>query len=245
MKNILALVLVNIILVACKPNYGVISSYQSENLKIEKISENVFKHISYIEIPDYGKFPCNGLIFVNNNEAIVFDTPIDNPASAELIDWLTQKERKKIKGVIINHFHNDCLGGLNEFHKNGIKSYANNKTVELASKNNETLPQIAFQDSLELKIGKQSTITKYYGSGHTYDNVVSYIPTERILFGGCLIKYYGAGKGNLADANIEQWPKTVKLLKKDFIDIKIVVPGHGKSGGMELLDYTIELFTEK
>ncbi len=244
MRNILTFILIAIILVSCKPNYRVIDDYQSENLKIERISDNVFKHISYFDIPDYGKFPCNGLIFLNNDEAIVFDTPIDNSTSAELIDWLI-KQRKKIKGVIINHFHNDCLGGLNEFHKNGINSYANIKTIELASKNNETRPQIAFQDNLELKIGKQSTITKYYGSGHTNDNVVSYIPSEKVLFGGCLIKSYGAGKGNLADANIAQWPKTVKLLKSDIVDIKIVVPGHGKSGGTELLEYTIDLFTKK
>ena len=62
------------------------------------------------------------------------------------------------------------------------------------------------------------------------------------MFGGCLVKEVGAGKGNLEDANVATWPKTIRMLKAKYPDVKIVVPGHGKAGGAELLDYTVKLF---
>jgi metallo-beta-lactamase class B len=51
-----------------------------------------------------------------------------------------------------------------------------------------------------------------------------------------------AGKGNLADANLKEWSNTVGKIKEKFSSAKIVVPGHGRSGGIELLDFTINLF---
>src|SRR5690606_17666948 len=44
--------------------------YQSENLIIEKLSENVYQHISFLQTNDFGKVDCNGMIVVNQNEAI-------------------------------------------------------------------------------------------------------------------------------------------------------------------------------
>ncbi len=51
-----------------------------------------------------------------------------------------------------------------------------------------------------------------------------------------------AGKGNLEDANVEEWSATVEKIKKDLPNLKMVVPEHGEYGGAELLDYTIQLF---
>jgi metallo-beta-lactamase class B len=57
-----------------------------------------------------------------------------------------------------------------------------------------------------------------------------------------LIKAVGAGKGNLEDANVAVWSETVGKLKRTYPEAKIVIPGHGKTGGTELFDYTIKLF---
>ena len=62
------------------------------------------------------------------------------------------------------------------------------------------------------------------------------------MFGGCLIKEVGVGKGNLEEANAEKWSETVTEVKKKYPNAKKIIPGHGKIGGIELLDYTIKLF---
>ena len=59
-----------------------------------------------------------------------------------------------------------------------------------------------------------------------------------------MIKSLNAGKGNLEDANIDERSNTVEKVKKQYADVKTVIPGHGKFGGIELLDYTIEMFRD-
>jgi len=242
MINKVLVLLVTMCLFACNTNNKQYDTYASEHLKIEKISENLFKHISYLDTESYGKFPCNGIIYFNQNDVIVFDTPTNDKASAELINWIGEKN---LKTVISTHFHVDCLGGLNEFHSNGFISYANELTIELAKANNKIVPQNGFDQELKIKIGDETVLTKYFGQGHTKDNVIGYIASEKALFGGCLIKELKAGKGNLEDANVTAWPITVSKIKRELKELELIVPGHGKTGGTELLDYTIDLFSEK
>jgi|SRR5690606_13837718 len=215
--------------------------YQSEDLIVEKLSDHIYQHISYLKTNDFGKVDCNGLILVDENEAIVLDTPADAESSVELIQFL-QNQNIKIKAVVATHFHEDCIGGLDEFHKRNIPSYANEMTIEKLKNESINIPQNGFQKELTLEIGNKKIFLNYFGGGHTQDNIVAYYPDEKILFGGCLIKEVGAGKGNLEDANEAEWPETVANLKEKYPEIQTIIPGHGKRGGTELLDYTINLF---
>lgn len=216
--------------------------YQSKDLIVIQISENAFKHISFLQTNDFGNVPCNGLIVRNGNEAIVFDTPTSNETSEELIRWIKEKLQCKINAIVPTHFHNDCLAGLKAFHENDVPSYAYIKTIELAKGSDLVLPQNSFRETLKLKVGDESVIVKYFGEGHTKDNVVGYFPSENVLFGGCLIKELDASKGYLGDATIAEWSPTVERIKKEYPNLKIVVPGHGEHGDGRLLDYTIQLF---
>lgn len=218
--------------------------YQSENLSVRKISDHVYLHTSFLQTRDFGKVPCNGMIVVDEKEAIVFDTPANKESSAELIRYFNSQMAVKIKGVVATHFHDDCVAGLAEFHQQQIPSYAENRTIRsLKAANGQfEMPKKGFEDFLELKAGDEKVYAAYFGEGHTKDNVIGYFAKEKIMFGGCLIKEMGAGKGNLADANVNAWSATVRKVKKKYPQTNIVIPGHGKTGGMELLDYTIRLF---
>ncbi len=134
------------------------------------------------------------------------------------------------------------MGGLKAFHKNDIPSYANFKTIEFAKENNSAVPKNGFKDSLTLKVGDEIVTAKFFGEGHTRDNIVGYFPSENVMFGGCLIKEIDASKGYLGDANVSDWSATVEKVKKEYPDVKIVIPGHGEYGDKKLLDYTINLF---
>lgn len=216
--------------------------FKSSVLMITQVSENSFVHTSYKQTDDFGKVPCNGLIVKDNDETIVFDTPTNDKSSEKLIEWLTVKKHLKINAIIPTHFHDDCLGGLNAFHKHHIPSYAFLKTIEFAQQNNLPVPQNSFVDSTILKVGSENVVVQFFGEGHSRDNVVGYFPKEKILFGGCLIKELNASKGYLGDANVNAWSNTVEKVKSEFTDVMIVVPGHGKYGNSKLLDYTINLF---
>jgi len=64
--------------------------YKSDSLVINQISEHVYQHISFLDTKDFGKVSCNGMIVACKDEAVVFDTPIDDETSRELIDWVTR-----------------------------------------------------------------------------------------------------------------------------------------------------------
>ena len=217
----------------------------AEGLSVIKLTDNVYQHVSDLETTDFGKVKCNGLIYLNGNDAIICDTPTNDILSSDLLGWLkTNHPRIKIKAVIINHFHTDCLGGLKAFHDAGISSYSHERTKALLELKGDTsnTPQFFFSTSLEITVGNKKIINYYPGEAHTLDNIITWIPSEKTIFGGCMVKSMNAGKGNLADANVEAWPGTIERIKSFCPSARIVVPGHGDAGGQELLDYTIALF---
>jgi metallo-beta-lactamase class B len=216
--------------------------YKSETLIIKQISEYVYQHISFLDTEEWGKVACNGMIVAYQNETVVFDTPTDNETSHELIEWITNSLNYKILAVIPTHSHIDNLGGLDEFQRQGVASYSHNKTIQITKESGLPVPQHGFDNYMELAVGVEKVQIAFFGEGHTSDNIVGYFPLEDIMFGGCLIKALGDGKGNLAEANTAEWSDTVKKKKKKYPKVKKIIIGHGKSGGLELLDYTINLF---
>ncbi len=221
--------------------------YQTDNLIIKKLSNHIYAHISYLNTDDYGKVGCNGMLVINENKGIVFDTPTDNKSSLELINFVTNELKSDIIAIIPTHFHDDCVGGIEEFEKHNIQTYASKQTIALLKNNGQNLakPIKEFDTNQTLNIGSKKVYAEYYGEGHTKDNIIGYFPEDKAIFGGCLIKKFGASKGYLGDANTDKWSETVRKIKLKYPKTKIVVPGHGKSGGTELFDYTIELFELK
>ena len=220
-----------------------VKSIQENRLKIDQIKPNVYLHISYLQTKVWGKVACNGLVYVQGNEAFVFDTPIDDAASEILYESFA-KENINVVGVVVNHFHDDCLGGLKFFHTKGIKSYSSKLTQKFARKDSLEVPTIGFKKELKLKLGTKTITNAYLGAAHTRDNIVSYLDDEKVLFGGCMVKALKAGKGNLADADTTAWSATIEKVKKRFPQVEVVIPGHDKPSGQDLLNYTIRMFSE-
>ncbi len=240
-KNLFSLLIVLLVL-SCKTKEKQMA-YKTDSLEIGALTEHTYQHTSFLETESFGKVACNGMIVVNNGEAIVFDTPTNNMVSRELIDWLDTQDIT-VKAVVATHFHDYCVGGLKTFHEKGIPSYAYQETIRLISGKEAEIPQNGFTDFTELRVGNKKVVLDFMGAGHTNDNIIGYFPSDKIMFGGCLIKSVGAGKGNLEDANVMEWPKTVSKIKSKYPNTNIIVPGHGNYGDGKLLDYTIALFRE-
>lgn len=217
----------------------------TEELVLERIGDGTYVHTSYLETTDYGKVACNGLLVVAGGEALVFDTPVGAAAAGELINFVEDTLGARIKAIVPTHFHVDCLGSLASFHEREIPSIASELTIQLARANEVILPQTGFSDSLSLKVGKQSVKVAFRGAGHTQDNIVVYVPESRTLFGGCLLKALGAGKGNLADADVAAWPATIQTLRQELPEVEQIVPGHGAFGSDSLFTFTEQLFRKE
>lgn len=213
----------------------------SEDLELIQISDKAYIHISYHEFKKK-RTSANGLIYINSGEALIVDTPWGDQPTQELISWLRDSLHLEIEGCIATHWHDDCMGGLGIIQKEGVKSYSHNLTCKIAKSKNLPIPEIGFQDSLKISLGNKEIICQYFGAGHTLDNIVVWIPDGKILFGGCMLKALNwKGLGYLKDADVIEWPKTLKKLLLTYPESKIVIPGHGKSGDNSIIYHTLEL----
>ena len=89
-------------------------------LRIDKLSENAYVHISYLETKQFGRVACNGAVFLDNKQAVVLETPISDKVSRDLITWIKEELETEIIAVIAHHYHIDCVGGLEAFHEQNI-----------------------------------------------------------------------------------------------------------------------------
>jgi len=205
----------------------------SENLSLHKLSEYSYIHTQRNN---------NGLVYINQGEAIIVSTPNSDIETQNLIDWVRNEQKAKIVGYIIDRWHTDAMEGLDIVKKNGIKSYSYELTRTIAKEKGLPIPDIGFDPKLELKVGENKVICHFLGEAHTKDGIVVWMPSEQILFAGNGIRNYNGWVGNIGDANLEDWSNTAKRIKKEYGTAKIVIPGHGGHGGLELIDYTIELY---
>lgn len=216
------------------------------DLELQPITSNCYRHISYNEMDAYGRVPANGLVYVVQRQALVIDTPWNDDQTKRLFQWLTDSIKVTIKGVIPTHWHVDCMGGLKAVHEMGIPTYAHNLTLKITAEKELPVPKIGFQDSLEIPIGDKTVKCRFLGGGHTVDNFVIWIPEEKILFGGCMIKSLNArNPGFTGDGDLAAYPVTLKKVLNTFPEAKIVIPGHGRPGSLDLVKHTLDLLTDQ
>jgi metallo-beta-lactamase class B len=236
-----------LIIMSCFPIIGVTQiDYKrikiSSDIELIKLSENAYIHISFSNIPEYGRFSSNGLIFLNGSKAFLFDTPMTDSLTKILVTWLKDSLGLTIVGFVPNHWHNDCMGGLNFIQGQGIESYANQMTIDIARSKKLPVPDHGFKDSLDLMLGDKIIQCFYFGAAHSRDNIVVWIPSEQVLFAGCMIKSINSQDlGNMVDGDLNAYSETIGMLMNKFQKAKFVIPGHGSFGGLELIKHTRDL----
>jgi len=211
----------------------------SDDLELIKISDDAYVHVSWSDLPGYGRVSANGLIFIDGNEAFLFDTPWNNSLTCILVSYLENQMSLNIKGFVPNHWHEDCMGGLGCIKEHSIKSFANQLTIDIARARGLPVPDEGFTDSLTLRLGDKVIYCWFPGAAHTMDNIVVWIPSEKILFPGCICKSPDSENlGNTADGDVASYAETIDRIIERFKEARIVIPGHGSTGGPQLLSHT-------
>ncbi|NOU49949.1 subclass B1 metallo-beta-lactamase [Pseudoalteromonas sp. JBTF-M23] len=216
----------------------------AHEISIFKLSENVYQHVSYQEIKPWGMVAANGLVIVDKSDAYIIDTPWTEEHTKRLVKWV-KAHNLTLKAAIISHYHEDASSGIEYLNKIGITTYANKATNLLLEKHKRTLASHSI-DKPSYKLANDQIEVFYPGAGHSKDNVVVWLIDQQILFAGCFVKSLeSTNLGNLADADVNQWPKSIANLKAHYPNIKLVVPGHGKAGDTSLLKHTQQLALNK
>lgn len=218
----------------------------SKDIELTRLTRNAFVHVSYVNDLKYGRFSSNGFLYISNGKAFLFDTPVNDSLTKELLTWIYDSLKVEIVGFVPNHWHSDCMGGLSYIKEQGINSFGNQMTIDIARSKGLPFPSNGFNDSLTLTLGDKEVCCYYLGAAHSTDNIVVWIPSEKILFPGCMCKDLNTnGLGNVIDGNLADYPKTIEKIIVKFDSAKVVVPGHGQIGGVELLKHTMELLLKE
>ena len=209
-------------------------------LEIEELTEGIYLHKSYKHFKDWGLLSSNGLVAIKNNNAFIIDTPWSTRDTKQLVSWIKEKGFNVI-GSVSTHSHEDRTAGIEWLNQQGIPTYASDLTNSLLeSKSKSKATHSLAGDTNLLANGLVETF--YPGAGHAVDNMVVWIPSLKLLYGGCLLRSIEAkGMGYTGEADMQQWPHSVEKVLARYGEARWVIPGHGPYGDIEILNHTLTL----
>lgn len=210
------------------------------DLKIQKLTDSVYLHTSFQIYDGFGLVDSNGLVVLVHNDAYIVDTPWSAEDTAKLMHWI--KERGfNIKASISTHFHDDRTAGIELLNSKSVPTYASKLTNSLLKKAGKAEATNSFNND-DFWLVKDQIEVFYPGAGHSQDNVVVWLPSQRVLFGGCLIRARETSSlGNKSDAVIKAWSISAENLQAKYGNASLVIPGHGNVGDISLLEHTRKL----
>ena len=91
----------------------------SEDIELQPVTDGVWVHTTYFDLPNFGRFPANGLVVIDGEEAVLIDLPWTDGQTGVLFDWIAEHHGATVRTVVPTHFHQDCMGGLAEAHRRG------------------------------------------------------------------------------------------------------------------------------
>jgi glyoxylase-like metal-dependent hydrolase (beta-lactamase superfamily II) len=241
-----------------------ISEEISKNLTLDSIAPDLFN------VTHSFPWPSNSLVVVmKNNDILLLDVPYTPEATDSLLNWIYRKYGRRNIVAVNTHFHVDRLGGNASLVKHNIPIYSSELTVDAIKNRSEQSLKLLLswisdesvknyyknfkyvgptrifdsKKGLTLNFGKELVYVKFLGVGHSFDNLIVYLPDKKAIFGGCMVLSMEANKpGNVSDGNKEEWLKTIQSV--DTNGYNLIIPGHGKYGGTDLIKHTASILSK-
>jgi glyoxylase-like metal-dependent hydrolase (beta-lactamase superfamily II) len=212
----------------------------AEDVRVRRIAPGVWLHVT-LAGEEWGHAPSNGLLVEEGDSTILVDTAWNARQTELLLVWAKDTLRRPVRAALVTHSHADRTGGMSALVARGVPVHASEDTARLTAGHGRPAPDQRLPET-----GKLGPLEVFFpGAGHSRDNLVVWLPTHRLLFGGCFVKDEGARNlGNVADADVAAWPASLERLRQRFPDVREVVPGHGQPGGPALLTHTQALLRD-
>jgi glyoxylase-like metal-dependent hydrolase (beta-lactamase superfamily II) len=189
-------------------------------------------------------FISNAAFVVTPAGVVVIDA-LGSPALAtRLMDEIAKVTPIPVTHVIVTHYHADHIYGLQAFKDKGARiiahvaarEYLNSETarLRLAASRQDLAPWIDMSTRLvpadewvegpkELKVGGVSFQLQPVGPSHTPEDMVVYLPQEKVLFAGDLV--FRSRIPFVGQADSGHWIKALDTLLS--FNASVIVPGHG------------------
>lgn len=218
---------------------------QQSGLRISQLTGSFYVYTTYRPVNGV-PFPSNSMYVVTDSGVVMIDTPWDAAQTGPLLDSIQRRHGARPVICIVTHSHDDRTAGLDILRERGVATYSSVRTDAISRQKGEKLAEHHFTADTTFKVGGLTFRTYYPGAGHTSDNIVVWFPKARILYGGCLVKSIEAsGLGNVADANLTEWPKSIRNLTQTFGMPRFIIPGHQSWISRQALEHTMSLLKRR
>lgn len=188
----------------------------------------------------------NSAVVIGEESVLVMEAQATPVMAEALIAKIRTVTDKPIKYLILSHYHAVRVLGASAF--KGAEIIASDKTLEMINERGEqdfksetdrfprlfrsvesiphlTYPTITFETAMTINLGNRIVELKHVGAGHTRGDIVAWIPDCKVLFSGDLLEY--GATPYCGDAQLEEWPKTLQLIKA--LGAEAAVPGRGNA----------------
>ncbi len=194
--------------------------------------------------PANHNFISNAGFVITRNSVVVIDALGSPRLARELLAQIARLTPLPVTHVIVTHFHADHVYGLQEFKKVGAKiiahqaarEYLNSDTaaarlnasrVDLAPWVDDKTHLVAAEEWLdgprELVIGGVRFVLQPLGPAHTPEDLMIYLPDEKVVFAGDIV-----ARGRIpfvGQADSGHWLASLKAILA--LKPTVIVPGHG------------------
>ena len=228
-------------------------SAHGQNNSIDLIqlrSVQVAPHTYFVQgFPEMGSSANQNFIsnsgFVVTPRGVVVVDALGSPILAQkLIAEIKKITPKKVVVVIVSHYHADHIYGLQEFQKIGAKIYAQGEGRNYLSSETAKQRLIASQidfapwinantklisadvwidQKSKLSIGGVDFLISRVGPAHAPEDLMVYVPSEKVLFAGDLV--FRGRIPFVGNADSKGW--LIGLDEIEKLNPNIVIPGHG------------------
>ena len=183
--------------------------------------------------------------FVITPKGVVVVDALGSPALAKkLIAEIKKLTSQKVVAVIVTHYHADHVYGLQEFKRVGAKIYAQGEGRNYIS--SETAKQrliasridfapwvnastnlmsadIWIDQSFTLTVGGIEFKISRVGPAHAPEDLIIYVPSEKVLFAGDLV--FRGRIPFVGNADSKGWLQALNEIES--LKPSVVIPGHG------------------
>ena len=192
--------------------------------------------------------------FVVTPAGVVVVDALGSPVLAKkLIAEIKKVSKQKVVAVIVSHYHADHIYGLQEFKKIGATIYAQGEgrnylssetakqrliasRVDFAPWVNESTKLISadvwIDQAYQLKVGGIDFLISKVGPAHAPEDLMVYVPSEKVLFAGDLV--FRGRIPFVGNADSKGWLLSLDAIEK--LSPSIVIPGHGSFSTKPLQD---------
>ena len=220
----------------------------SDTVKLKPIQ--VAPHTYFVRgFPELGSSANQNFIsnagFVITPAGVVVVDALGSPILAQkLIAEIQKITSQKVVAVIVSHYHADHVYGLQEFKKIGAKIYAqgegrNYLSSETAKqrliasridfapwvndKTQLTSADVWVDQKTKLTVGGVEFLISRVGPAHAPEDLIVYVPSEKVLFAGDLV--FRGRIPFVGNADSKGWLAALDEIEK--LNPNIVIPGHG------------------